>query len=490
MSPPLYMKPAFVIAKTLAMLSILGLQGCAFPEGQDLQGLSDVSVAIFDSLTIPELRNRDYFSSPTVVGGFTTSCVGDKATTSLPDQDLAYKSWMVEFNSDGLSQYARLTVPDVEMKEQGYPFVLFLHGWVGKEAAPSYSIGCDPSSMYAELTGAFARAGFAVVSPGYRGHGTVNGLPAEGISYLEAFDQGAGLSTTFYAIDTLNLVAGLRSMQNLVINERNVSLDFSKFNLLGHSQGGDVGLIYLAVAGEGNHTDLVPGQSALWSSSFINRLDMLTDLHPMERSPEAFLAGDGSWTGSAEGRNGQINPNFVFAYPAEYIGHPDPANWQDWQHETWSTPTVEEAVRIQTRKMYDDLESYVGDMTALEYAIENNDDGTFTVHHDPRVELAFSKVGGLNFPQYITEPLTLHTTDRDFYSRPTWNEALCSQVNEQDGGTCSLFIYPGNTHGMRPSDQSWFSPENTPDGYPVMMKRFLAQFTGNDPASIPFQERP
>jgi hypothetical protein len=43
----------------------------------------------------------------------------------------------VSFRYDGLRQYARVDVPLGAMPADGYPVVVFLHGWVGEQAAPA-----------------------------------------------------------------------------------------------------------------------------------------------------------------------------------------------------------------------------------------------------------------------------------------------------------------------------------------------------------------
>ncbi|MGB0907521.1 MAG: alpha/beta hydrolase [Maricaulaceae bacterium] len=455
-------------------LILLSLVGCAPQSVQLTNVLEAPKIGSLTELSVPALQQRSYGSVPKLISVNDEACVKPNSSRSLPQHSKNYQSYMVEFSSDGIKQYGRITLPNEPSSESGYPVVLFLHGWVGMENAPKYSIGCDPASMYAELTDGFARAGFAVVSPGYRGHGAVDNLPAEGIEYLEAYDQGAGLSTTFYAIDSLNFVAGLKSAGTLTFSGRDIDLDFSKFNLVGHSQGGDVGLTYLAVTSASENMHLAPQQAALWAGAFVDRTTMLTELFPVENTAQAFLSGDGSWTGTAIGQNGEVNPNFVFGYPADYIGDPNPSGWDDWQKESWSFPTVESAVLNRTSKMYSDLSTYVGDVENPDFIVSVLPDGGVSILHDEAIKKGLDQIGGYNFAEHITQPLSLHISDQDFYSQPKWNMDLCNRVNA-GGGRCKVHIYPHNTHGMRASSQ-WFSPEGTLDGYPLMMSRYVSQF--------------
>jgi len=454
---------------------LLGVMACG-STSSDVKNIqaSDLEIASLESLTISSLRARDYESSIVVESFDADDCVGENAVASLPDANGTYKSYMASFKSDGLRQYARLTVPDTPQPEAGYPFILFLHGYIGQEKAPNYSIGCRPENLYySELTDAFARAGFAVLSPGYRGHATVNGIPAEGLDYIEAFDQGAGVSTQFYAIDALNFAAGLNEIDGELFPDQSFDFDMSRYFLLGHSQGGDSGLTFLAVIGEGEHENLRPVQSAIWSGTFLPRLRALEEMMPVALTPEAFLSGDGSWTGTAVGKDGSVNPNFVFGFPPDWIETPYEEDWS-WQKETWSALTVASATESEARKMYQELRDHVTDLADIKLQVVNRD-GESKLIHDTTIKQTFSKIGGYNFTPFLTEAIELHVPDKDHYSQVSWNQDLCDRINVA-GGECTLIIYPDNNHSLRASPHEWFSPKGTPDGYPMMVENLVSRF--------------
>ncbi|NNC37230.1 MAG: hypothetical protein HKO02_07230 [Hyphomonadaceae bacterium] len=433
-------------------------------------------ISSLSELKIERLRQRDYQSNVSVEAFSTKNCIGGNTVTSLPGIKGKYKSYMAAFTSDGVRQYARVTVPDKPAPTNGFPTILFLHGYIGKDKAPNYSIGCRPENMYySELTDAFARAGYAVLSPGYRGHASVNGEPAEGIEYLEAFDQGAGLSTQFYAIDALNFAAGILDMDGSKFPEQSFKFDMSQFFMVGHSQGGDAGLTYLAVTGEGHRDDLKPVHAALWSGAFINRLTALEVEKPMEMTSQAFLSGDGSWTGTAIGKNDEENPNFIFGYPPDWIETPDPQNWT-WQKETWSEPDVKTAAVKSATKMYVDLEAHVDDLLGISFEVSESEYGTFSIRHDPRIARLFPQIGGFYQAKYLQENITFHVPEKDHYSRIEWNRDLCDRILAE-GGDCDLIIYPHNNHSMRASKHEWFSPAGTKDGYPQMIKNMTTKFS-------------
>jgi len=454
--------------------------GCAENPGQPVEPKtstpSEKLLSSLESLTIDSLRRRDYQSDVRVEAFSIENCIGGNSVTSLPGIEGGYNSYMAAFASDGIRQYARVTVPTDPAPTNGYPTILFLHGYIGKDKAPDYSIGCRPENMYySELTDAFARAGYAVLSPGYRGHASVNSEPAEGIEYLEAFDQGAGLSTQFYAIDALNFAAGIPEMNGSKFPEQSFKFDMSKFFLVGHSQGGDAGLTYLAVIGEGHRDDLKPTHAALWSGSFMNRLNALEVEKPMEMTSEAFLSGDGSWTGTAIGKNGEENPNFIFGFPPDWIKTPDPEKWT-WQKDTWTEPDVKSAAIKSATKMYKDLETHVSDLEEISFDVSESEDGTFSIRHDPRIAKTFPNIGGFNQAKYLQESIIFHVPEKDHYSQVDWNQDLCNRI-QAEGGNCELIIYPHNNHSMRAGKYEWFSPPGTADGYPIMIKNMTNKFS-------------
>ena len=441
--------------------------------------INELKIGSLDDVTIPTLRSRDYQSNIVVETLDTNDCVGDNTVKSLPDASGTYKSYMASFRSDGIRQYARLTVPDTTPPDAGYPFILFLHGYIGLEKAPGYSIGCNPENLYySELTDAFARAGFAVLAPGYRGHSTVKGIAAEGLKYLEAFDQGAGISTQFYAIDALNFAAGLPSIDATAFPAQSFNFDKSRYFLLGHSQGGDAGLTFLGAIGEGTHEDLRPVQSVVWSGTFLPRLRALEEMMPVASTPEAFLSGDGTWTGTATGKDGSSNPNFIFGFPPDWIETPNPEDWS-WQKETWSKPTVASAAESEARKMYQELKDHVTDLAGIKLELITKDDG-FELMHDAKIKDMFANIGSYNFAQYLTESVELHVPDKDHYSQVSWNKELCTRMNEA-GGDCKVVVYLDNNHSLRASTHEWFSPKGTPDGYPIMVETLVSKFNNVEP---------
>lgn len=438
-----------------------------------MTALGDTSIGSLTELSIESLRARSY-----------DGAVAGVAEIDCPGRAAGAKSRMLSYSSDGLGLYARLELPATPPPEDGYPVALFLHGWVGADAAPDYPFSCNEGGYYAHVINAWSDAGYAVLMPGYRGHGTVADRPADGHDWMKTWDNGTFLSPVFYAVDALNLLAAAPGIEALGIGAGAgaVKLDLSKVHAIGHSQGGDVAAIVLAATGEGAANGLSVASGALWSGTYVDRFSQLQTYPPMETALEAFMAGDGTWTGTAIGADGTGNPNFVFGYPPNWVGTLDQTQW-DWQKDQWSAPSVRAAVEKKLDEMYSTLNAHVKDAGQWSWAIMDREDGGFTVVHDERLVPLMTAIGAFDAPQYVSEPLNLHFSDRDFYSVPEVNVEFCARVNGA-GGKCHAFEYFGNTHELSVAGEDWFSPEGTVAGFPVMTARDQALIVGQDPEAI------
>lgn len=472
-----------LIPTAFIALLVLALSDCT-PRSSNAKNEIPTRIDSLSELSIEALRARSYQAEFTIEKELDIQCVDPDVVKSLPNETGAYKSYMVSYNSDGLRVYSRLNIPNGPVPKNGFPTIVFAHGWVGAAAAPTYTLGCDPKSMYSENTDAYARAGYAVVIPGYRGHATVNEVPGEGIEFIHTYDNGSYLSPMFYAVDVMNLVAGLEGVIESPLLERKTSFDTTDLKLAAHSQGGDVALTILAATGEGAKNGLSFARASIWSGTFPDRFTQVRTYNAMQKTPEAFLSGDGSWNGTAIGEKGEVNPNFVFGYPRDWIETPDPSKWT-WQKETWDDTSVKGAVKTKLDRMYETMHASVDDMDETGYKIVGNEDGSFDVIHDPELVNIMMKVGGFRFPEYLSEPLILHYPDRDFSSFPGWNTDLCRRIRAADG-QCTTFEYRENTHGMRLGKHAWHTSTQAVEGYPVMVARDVEFFKNGDPTTIPF----
>jgi len=169
----------------------------------------------------------------------------------------------MSYPSDGLKVFARMNIPEGAVPAQGFPVVVFAHGFSPNPLDPEYF----QRPYYENWTDAYAEAGFLVIMPGYRGHGLIDGECAEGGDYIDRY-ANLYLTSPFYAIDILNLVAALSTISSpdwekfgLHLQSRKL-VDNNNLFLAAHSMGGEVALIILAVTDRFNAASIWAGVSA------------------------------------------------------------------------------------------------------------------------------------------------------------------------------------------------------------------------------------
>lgn len=125
-----------------------------------------------------------------------------------------YSRQIVSYKSEGLKQYALLTIPAGNMPEGGWPAIVFNHGYIPPNEYKT-------TEKYLAYTDGFSRNGFVLIRPDYRGHGNSEGR-AEG-----------GYGSPAYTIDVLNALASLKKLPEV---------DPDRIGLWGHSMGGHITL--------------------------------------------------------------------------------------------------------------------------------------------------------------------------------------------------------------------------------------------------------
>ena len=121
-----------------------------------------------------------------------------------------YDRYVVSYLSEGLKQYAMLTVPRGQAPEKGWPVIVFNHGYI----PPSQY---RTTERYVAYVDGFARAGYIVIRPDYRGHGSSEGSPS------------GAYGSQNYVIDVLNALESI---------ERYPGVDPDRIGMWGHSMGG------------------------------------------------------------------------------------------------------------------------------------------------------------------------------------------------------------------------------------------------------------
>ena len=474
-------------ASAVLLTLLFSLPACESRPPSNIEKWSDVYLDSLADLSIESLRSRTY-SSRIQVEALLGGNSANEAYSSYfsADGTLPYKSYLASYDSDGLRIYTRIDIPAAQKPTGGYPVVIFIHGWYGRDAAPGYDFMYQAESLGSRLIDAYVDAGYLVLSPALRGHGTVAGVPAEGMAFLEAWDNGSYISPMFYAIDVLNLLEGITDLGALdwtgwgMGRADAVSIDRNRIHLIGHSQGGDAALAVLAVSGEGSTIRNQVRSGSIWSGCFGPRFEQAEIYGPMASTLEAFMSGDGQWTGSATGSDGTVNPNFIFGFPSDWIGtvDPDSADWT-WQAETWSTPTVAAALQSKYSEMYEAVNTFVSDINNASFEIVTDETGKAVVQHDPRLAQAMQGIGGWNYEKYLSEALHFHHSDQDYYSPSRWNAKLSSRINAA-GGHSVDYVYPRNNHSLLISQYDWFSDGEVIEGIGYMLERDLALFSSDD----------
>ncbi len=139
-----------------------------------------------------------------------------------------------------------VAVPNTPKPKAGYPVLVANHGF---DPTPD-SIVSRPGDYYRDVPDIYAREGFLVVMPDYRGHNIT-----EGIEFTTGF-----LATNYYTLDVLALLSALPGLDDA---------DLDKLFLWGHSLGGEIALRTLLVDGSFRGASLwSPVGGSLWEQAY------------------------------------------------------------------------------------------------------------------------------------------------------------------------------------------------------------------------------
>jgi dipeptidyl aminopeptidase/acylaminoacyl peptidase len=130
-----------------------------------------------------------------------------------------YDRYVASYLSEGLKIFGLLTVPRGEPPESGWPIIVFNHGYIPPDQYRT-------TERYVAYQDAFARNGYIVLKPDYRGHGNSEGDTSHG-------SRGPG-----YTLDVLNAVSSL---------QRYPGVDPERVGMWGHSMGGSITLRAMVV---------------------------------------------------------------------------------------------------------------------------------------------------------------------------------------------------------------------------------------------------
>jgi uncharacterized protein len=181
-----------------------------------------------DPLMISEMRKRSYPGS--------AFSVEEKLRAAAN-----YTRAIVSYQSDGLKQRAYFTVPSGKRPASGWPIVVFNHGFIPPNVYKS-------TERYIGYQDAFARNGYIVVRPDYRGHDQSEG------------DAAGGYGTPAYTVDVLNAVSSVAQFADA---------DRNRIGMWGHSMGGHITLRAMVI-------DKRIKAGVIWAGVVASYPDMLT----------------------------------------------------------------------------------------------------------------------------------------------------------------------------------------------------------------------
>ncbi len=130
-----------------------------------------------------------------------------------------YDRYLVSYQSEGLKNYAYMTIPRGQKPATGWPAIIFNHGYIPPEVYRS-------TERYIAYTDGFARNGYVVFRPDYRGHGFSEGEARGAYGFPD------------YTVDVLNGLAAVK---------QHPDVDADRIGMWGHSMGGYITLRSLLV---------------------------------------------------------------------------------------------------------------------------------------------------------------------------------------------------------------------------------------------------
>ena len=153
----------------------------------------------------------------------------------------AYKEYLASYYSEGLKVYALLGIPQGQSPSGGWPVILINHGYIPPKL---YS----PTQSYRNIADFFARSGYVVFMPSYRGNGDSQGEPTQ--VYVS---EG-------YVIDSENALSSIKQFPGV---------NSHKIGVFGHSMGGNITLHELVIKNDFK-------ASVIWSGVVGSYSDILT----------------------------------------------------------------------------------------------------------------------------------------------------------------------------------------------------------------------
>lgn len=188
-----------------------------------------------------------------------------------------YQRYLTSYQSDGFKIYALLTVPNGEVPEDGWPVIIFNHGYIPPAEYRT-------TERYIAYTDALSRNGYVLFRPDYRGHGNSEGQ-AEG-----------GYGSNGYTVDVMNAVASIKKYKDI---------NPEKIGMWGHSMGGFITLRNMVA-----RDDIKAG--VIWAGVVASYEDLFTKWRRPGAPSITPSTRGGGWRQSLTGQYGSPEVNKEF----------------------------------------------------------------------------------------------------------------------------------------------------------------------------------
>jgi dienelactone hydrolase len=145
----------------------------------------------------------------------------------LPDKSLGFERHLLTFENDNLVQHALLVVGS-SAKLKSNTLIVMVHGFHPNPAQYGKiegGVSSRPGNYYREWVNAYAKAGFNVLVPDYRGHND-----SQGLSYTHQVGA-VDFPEQYYGLD---LIASVKALQD------HLQLTRPKLVFVGHSMGSPI----------------------------------------------------------------------------------------------------------------------------------------------------------------------------------------------------------------------------------------------------------
>lgn len=203
---------------------------------------------------------------------------------TLP-QGSNYNRYIASYESEGNKIYALLTLPLGEKPKNGWPVIIFNHGYI--QPAQYSTLG-----NYIAYTDAFSARGYIVLKSDYRGHGESEG------------SAPGGYGSPAYTIDILNAVASIKKFK-IPSTSSGQLVDVNKIGMWGHSMGGHITLRSMVIS-----KDIKVG--VIWAGVVASYPDLIYNWRRSTFTPPPLPTGVRRWRQTLVEQFGtpEANPTF------------------------------------------------------------------------------------------------------------------------------------------------------------------------------------